>query len=255
MSFTGSTPIGRQLGSMAAEHLIRHVLELGGHSPVVITGDTDIETAATAIAAYKYDCAGQSCNAPSRVFVEHVIYENFVTAFVEISRQIKVGEGWHPQVAMGPMANARGMVAMDNLVSDAKTCGGRVLCGGARLQRRGYFFPPTVLLDVPEHARVFVDEPFGPVLPITPVHTIDEGVRRANANSYGLTSYVFSGDANVASNVASRFEAGSVGVNQMTGVRADAAVAGTKDSGYGYEGGVAGVQAFQNLKLVSGTRM
>jgi succinate-semialdehyde dehydrogenase/glutarate-semialdehyde dehydrogenase len=252
MSFTGSTAVGRQLGKMAAEHLVRHVLELGGHSPVVIAGDADIREAATAVAAYKYDCAGQSCNAPSRVFVEQSAYEEFVTTFVEISQNIKVGEGWLAGVTMGPMANARRLVAMEALVSDAEVLGGRVVCGGARLARRGYFFAPTVLLNVPEHARIFRDEPFGPILPITAVQTIDEGVQRANANPYGLASYVFIANPDVARDVASRLEAGSVGVNQMKGVPPDAAVAGIKNSGYGYEGGLAGVQAFQNLKLVSG---
>jgi succinate-semialdehyde dehydrogenase/glutarate-semialdehyde dehydrogenase len=255
MSFTGSTPVGKQLGCMAAGHLIRHVLELGGHSPVVITADADIESAATAIAAYKYDCAGQSCNAPSRVFIERAAYEHFLDAFVEISGNVKVGEGWQPEVNMGPMANARRLVAMDNLVSDAKTRGGRIVCGGTRLPRPGYFFPPTVLLDLPEGARLFVDEPFGPVLPITPVDTIEQGVRRANMNAYGLASYVFAGDPKVAIEIASQLEAGSVGVNQMKGVPPDAAVAGIKDSGYGYEGGLAGVEVFQNRKLVSGVNV
>jgi len=255
MSFTGSTAVGKHLGRMAAEHLIRHVLELGGHSPVVISGDADIESAATAIAAYKYDCAGQSCNAPSRVFIERTGYDDFVAAFVEISQKIEIGEGWQPQVNMGPMANARRMQAMENLVSDAKARGGRTVCGGKRLPRPGYFFPPTVLLDVPESAKISVDEPFGPVLPITPVDTIDEGVRRANANPYGLASYVFTGDPKVAIEIALQLEAGSVGVNQMKGVPPDASVAGIKDSGYGYEGGVAGVEAFQNRKLVSGVNV
>jgi succinate-semialdehyde dehydrogenase/glutarate-semialdehyde dehydrogenase len=255
MSFTGSTPIGKQLGSTAAGHLIRHVLELGGHSPVVISADADIQSAATAVAAYKYDCAGQSCNAASRVFIERTAYDDFVAAFVEISGKIKIGEGWKPQVNMGPMANARRLVAMDNLVSDATARGGRIVCGGTRLPRAGYFFPPTVLLDVPDSARIFVEEPFGPVLPITPVDSIEEGVRCANANPYGLASYVFTGDPKVGIEVASRLEAGSVGVNQMKGVPPDAAVAGIKDSGYGYEGGLAGVEAFQNRKLVSGVNM
>jgi succinate-semialdehyde dehydrogenase/glutarate-semialdehyde dehydrogenase len=252
MSFTGSTPVGKHLGRVAAEHLVRHVLELGGHSPVIISGDADINAVATAVAAYKYDCAGQSCNAPSRVFIERSVYDDFVTAFVEISEKIRIGEGWEPQVNMGPMANARRMVAMDNLVSDAKARGARVICGGERLRRPGYFFPPTVLLDVPEAARISIDEPFGPLLPVTPVDTIEEGILRANANPYGLASYVFSSDPEVATEIASRLEAGSVGVNELQGVPPDASVAGIKDSGYGYEGGVAGVEAFQNRKLVSG---
>ena len=127
-----------------------------------------------------------------------------------------------------------------------------MVCGGTRLPRSGYFFPPTVLSDVPEAAKILVDEPFGPVLPIAPVDTIEEAVRRANANAYGLASYVFTGDPKMAADVASRLEAGTVGVNQLQGVPPDAASAGIKDSGYGYEGGAAGVEAFQNRKLISG---
>lgn len=252
MSFTGSTPVGKQLGSMAAGHLIRHVLELGGHSPVVISADVDIENIAEAIAAYKYDCAGQSCNAPSRVFIERTAYDHFVEAFVEISKKVRIGEGWQPQVTMGPMANARRIDAMESLVSDARQRGGRIVCGGARPSRPGFFFPPTVLLDVPEDARIFVDEPFGPVLPITRVNTLEEAVLRANRNPYGLASYVFAGDHQLAGRISSQLAAGSVGINQMKGVPPDAAVAGVKDSGYGYEGGVAGVEVFQNRKLISG---
>ena len=252
MSFTGSTPIGKHLGSVAAAHLIRHVLELGGHSPVVISSDADIETTAKTIADYKYDSAGQSCNAPSRIFIERPSYDDFVAAFIDISEKVKVGEGWRPEITMGPMANARRIEAMDKLVSDAKERGGKVACGGARLPRPGYFYPPTILLDVPESARVLIDEPFGPILPITPVDSIEEAVLRANGNAYGLASYVFTGDPELAISICSQLEAGSVGVNQMKGVPPDAAVAGIKDSGYGYEGGVAGVEVFQNRKLISG---
>lgn len=244
--------MGKQLGSMAAQHLIRHVLELGGHSPVVISADADIENAARVIATYKYDCAGQSCNAPSRIFIECSAYDDFVEAFIEISEKVKIGDGWQPQVTMGPMANARRVDAMENLVSDARQRGGKVVCGGARPSRSGFFYPPTVLLDVPEDAQIFVDEPFGPILPITRVSTIKEAVLRANRNPYGLASYVFAGDHQLAGRISSQLAAGSVGVNQMKGVPPDAAVAGIKDSGYGYEGGIAGVEVFQNRKLISG---
>lgn len=252
MSFTGSTAVGKRLGSIAAGRLIRHVLELGGHSPVLISADADIRSTAEAVAAYKYDCAGQSCNAPSRIFIERAAYDDFVAAFIEVSARVRVGEGWQPDVTMGPLANARRIEALDKLVAEAKANGARVACGGARLRRPGYFYPPTVLLDVPESARIFVDEPFGPILPITPVDSLDQAVMRANANPYGLASYVFTSDRDRGIRISSQLEAGSVGVNQMKGVPPDASVAGIKDSGYGYEGGVAGAEAFQNRKLVSG---
>jgi succinate-semialdehyde dehydrogenase / glutarate-semialdehyde dehydrogenase len=254
MSFTGSTSVGKHLARLAADRLIRTVLELGGHSPVVISADADIEQAASAIGAYKYECAGQSCNAPSRIYVERPVYVPFVTAFVELSESLKVGGGLESQVDMGPMANSRRIEAMEVLVSDARAHGGRVACGGARQPRPGYFFPPTVLLDVAEGAKIFVDEPFGPVLPIVPVDSIEEGIVRADANPYGLASYVFAANTALALDIASRLDAGSVGVNQLKGVAPEAPLSGVKDSGYGYEGGKAGVEAFQNRKLISGAK-
>jgi len=253
MSFTGSTPVGKQLARLAADNLTRTVLELGGHSAVIVCADAEIESAVSAVAAYKYDCSGQSCNAPSRLFVAREVYDDFVEAFVEISRKLKLGNGEDRTTTMGPMANVKRMEAMRDFASDALALGGKLALGGIRLDRPGYFFRPTVVLDLPPQARLLAEEPFGPILPIIKINSIDEGVARANDNQFGLASYVFATDPQVANSVARRLVAGSVGINQMRGVPPDAAVAGVKDSGYGYEGGVPGVQAFQNLKLISQT--
>jgi succinate-semialdehyde dehydrogenase/glutarate-semialdehyde dehydrogenase len=255
MSFTGSTPVGKQLARLASANLVRTVLELGGHSPVVICRDADIGQAAAAVAAYKYDCTGQSCNAPSRVFIERESYDDFVEAFSAISSRVHVGDGLDADVDMGPMANARRIEAMLRLTEDARRKGGRVLMGGARLERIGFFFPPTIVVDAPADSRIFIEEPFGPILPVVPVNSVDEAIARANDNLFGLASYVFSADPATAADVARRLEAGSIGINQMKGVPPDAAAAGIKDSGYGYEGGSDGVRAFQNRKLISETRL
>ncbi len=251
MSFTGSTRVGKQLAHLAANRLIRTVLELGGHSPVIVTADSDIKSAATAIAAYKYECAGQSCNAPSRIYVEGPAYEDFATAFIELSSKLRVGSGFDPEADMGPLANARRLDAMHVLVSDAISNGASIGCGGVRLPRPGYFFPPTVLLDADERAQIFHEEPFGPVLPIAAVESIEEGIVRANSNPYGLASYVFAGNPRLASEIASQLEAGSVGINQLKGVAPEVPSSGVKESGYGYEGGATGVQAYQNCKVLN----
>jgi succinate-semialdehyde dehydrogenase/glutarate-semialdehyde dehydrogenase len=152
---------------------------------------------------------------------------------------------------MGPLVNTRRLDAMRVLVSDAVSHGVRIGCGGVRLSRPGYFFPPTVLLEADEHAQIFHEEPFGPVLPIAAVDSIEEGIVRANSNPYDLASYVFAGNPHLASEIASQLERGSVGINQLKGVAPDVSSSGVKGSGYGYEGGAAGVQAFQNRKVLN----
>ena len=252
VSFTGSTPVGKLLVRQSADNLVRLVLELGGHSPVLICDDADLDGAAKATAGYKYDCAGQSCNAPSRVFVTRRALDRFVEIFAELSRGVVVGPGTEPGVTMGPLANRRRLAAITGLVEDARRRGSTIALGGARIDRRGFFYPPTILLNVPADCRVFAEEPFGPILPIIAVDSEDEMIERANATRFGLASYVFTQDKARAERLAGRLVAGSIGINEMRGVPPEWAVGGVRDSGYGYEGGRAGVQAFQNLKLVSG---
>lgn len=253
LTFTGSTPVGKRLAELAAPNLVRLVLELGGHSPVIVCEDADIDDAARVIAAYKYDCTGQSCNAPSRVYAHDSVRERFLEAFLTISKSLKVGDGMDAATHMGPLNNERRVEAIEKLAVDAATRGGRFALGsGRRVGRPGFFVEPTVMVDVPDEASVFQEEPFGPILPISTFQSVDEVIERANANQFGLASYVFASDPKVAAKIADRLQAGSIGVNQMKGVPPDAAVGGIKDSGYGYEGGAAGVAAFQNLKLISG---
>ncbi len=251
LSFTGSTAVGKQLARLAADTLKRCVLELGGHCPVIVCGDANVETAVAAIAAYKFENAGQSCNAPSRIYVDATIYDLFVERFVEVTRRIVVGNGLEPATTMGPLSSARRIEAVVSLVSDAVAKGAKVALGGKRFETSGYFYEPTILLDVPQEATIMHEEPFGPVAPIFRCADLDEAIARSNDTPYGLASYVFSSCDATASYVADRFQAGSVGINGLQGVAADAPVAGVGDSGYGYEGGMVGIDAFLNLKLVS----
>jgi succinate-semialdehyde dehydrogenase/glutarate-semialdehyde dehydrogenase len=249
-SFTGSTPVGKQLAERAARTLKRCVLELGGHAPVLIFEDADLDAAVRAVTAYKFECAGQSCNAPSRIYVAASLYERFVAQFSRMATALRVGDGSDPSTDMGPMANPRRLAAMQRLVDDTLARGGRVVTGGARLARPGYFWPPTIVLDVPDTAALMSEEAFGPVVPVLPFATFDEVVARANENPYGLAAYVFTRSAQTAEAAGRALAVGSIGINSLAGVPPDVGIAGIKDSGYGYEGGRLGIDAFLNLKVI-----
>lgn len=251
MTFTGSTPVGKRLAALAAENLQRCVLELGGHSPVVVFADADVAAAVAAIIDYKFECAGQSCNAPSRLLVEATAYDDVVARIVAAAGAIAIGAGSDPATAMGPMANMRRIEAMERLTADAVARGATLLTGGKRIARDGFFWPPTILADVPPDALVMHEEPFGPILTVERFSTIDRAIERANATEYGLASYVFTGSSATEARMVAALSAGSVSVNCMKGVSADAPNAGINQSGYGYEGGEEGFRTFQNLKLVN----
>lgn len=251
LTFTGSTPVGKRLAKLAAENLQRCVLELGGHSPVIVFEDADISKTVSAISEYKFECAGQSCNAPSRILVARPIYQAFLAKLVEAAENIRVGAPDDSETEMGPMANVRRVAAMERLTRDAVDRGAKVETGGARLNQRGYYWAPTILTDVHPAARILHEEPFGPILTVAPFDTIDEAIRAANATEYGLASYFFSESAEVQKRMIGSLSAGVVSVNYLKGVSADAPNAGIHQSGYGYEGGVEGFRAFQNLKLVN----
>ncbi|QQO23486.1 aldehyde dehydrogenase family protein [Bradyrhizobium diazoefficiens] len=251
MSFTGSTAVGKQLAKLAANNLQRCVLELGGHSPVVVFDDTDISKAVAAITAYKFECAGQSCNAPSRILVARRIYEEFLVRLVDAAKGIKIGDPYDPETDMGPMANARRIEAMERLTRDALDRGAKLEIGGRRLDQRGFYWPPTILTKVRPDSKVLREEPFGPILTVAPFGTIEEAIEEANATEYGLASYLFTESREIQSRMIRSLSAGAVSVNRLKGVSADAPNAGINQSGYGYEGGVEGMRAFQNLKLVN----
>lgn len=251
LSFTGSTSVGKQLGKIAASNLQRCVLELGGHSPVVVFEDADISKAVSAISEYKFECAGQSCNAPSRVLVAQPIYEDFLARLVQAAEKVRVGLPDDPETDMGPMANARRIEAMERLTRDAIDRGAVVETGGKRLERPGFYWAPTILSKVHPDTVVLREEPFGPILTVAPFSTIEEAIEKANATEYGLASYFFSDSPEIQKRMIRSLSAGAVSVNHLKGVSADAPNAGIKQSGYGYEGGVEGLRTFQNLKLVN----
>ncbi len=253
IAFTGSTRIGKELARLAADDLKRCTFELGGHAPVVICHDADVDAAVTATMAFKFASAGQSCIAPSRFYLHRSRHDEFVEKFAATARALKVGGGFEDGVRMGPVANARRLAAMARLTEDAKARGAEILAGGHRLNRPGFFWAPTVLARVKDDAAVMTEEPFGPIAPMTSFDDVDEAIARANGLAYGFAAYVYTASLATAARFVERIEAGNIGVNQMSPSLPDAPVGGVKDSGYGYEGGREGIEAFLHFKLVSET--
>lgn len=253
VTFTGSTRVGKELAKLAAPDLKRCTFELGGHAPVILCADGNVDAAVTATMAFKFTSAGQSCIAPSRFYIHRSRYAEFTEKFAAAARALKVGNGFEPGIQMGPVANARRLAAMQRLTEDAVGQGAEIATGGKRHGAPGFFWSPTVLLQVPDRAAVMNEEPFGPIAPMAAFDEIDEAIVRANGVAYGFAAYCFTQSASVAAKFVAEIEAGNIGINQMSPSLPDAPVGGVKDSGYGYEGGREGIAAFQQMKLVSQT--
>lgn len=253
VTFTGSTRVGKELAKLAAPDLKRCTFELGGHAPVILCDDGNVDAAVLATMAFKFASAGQSCIAPSRFYIHASRYTEFTDKFSAASRALKVGNGQTPGVQMGPVANARRLAAMQRLTEDALAHGAELMTGGMRQEQPGFFWNPTVMVDVPDRSAVMSEEPFGPIAPMASFDDLDEAIQRANRAPYGFAAYVFTQSASAAAKFTAEIEAGNIGINQMSPSLPDAPVGGLKDSGYGYEGGREGIAAFQHFKLVSQT--
>lgn len=251
ISFTGSTPVGKQLASLAGLHMKRITMELGGHAPAIIFDDADVKFAATVLAAGKYRNAGQVCIAPTRFLVQQAVYDEFVEEFVKRTAALKVGDGSKIGVTLGPLANDRRQDALSSFVDDAVRAGATVTAGGRRSQNKGYFFEPTVLTDVPLTARVMNEEPFGPLALVTRFDTFDQALEEANRLPYGLASYAYTRSVKTATAIAGAIESGMVSINHYGLGLPELPFGGVKDSGYGSEGGLEAVQAFLATKFVS----
>jgi succinate-semialdehyde dehydrogenase/glutarate-semialdehyde dehydrogenase len=251
VSFTGSTAVGKHLAALAGRHLKPLTLELGGHAPVLVFADADIEAAATALCGNKFRCSGQSCINPTRFLIEESVYERFVAAFVEAARAIKVGDGLDPASTMGPLANARRLDAMQALTADAVQAGARLRLGGARIGDRGYFFAPTVLSEVPLTARAMNEEPFGPIALMRAFRTVEEAIAEANRLSYGLAAYAFTRSAAHARTVSERVQSGMVSINHFGLGPPETPFGGVRDSGYGFEGGSEAIEAYLQPRFIS----
>jgi succinate-semialdehyde dehydrogenase/glutarate-semialdehyde dehydrogenase len=251
VSFTGSIPVGKHLAGLAAKGMKRVTMELGGHSPVVVFADADPEKAADTIAAFKYRNAGQVCISPTRFYVQEPVYGRFLKRFTEFANAIKLGDGLEAGVTMGPLANPRRLEAMAAIVQDSQSRGGKIVAGGKRRGNQGYFFEPTVVTDLPDDARLMTVEPFGPIAPVIPFKTFDEVVARANALEYGLAAYAFTASAQTANLIGDALEAGMVGVNSVAISTPETPFGGVKESGYGHEGGIEGLEVYMARKFIS----
>jgi acyl-CoA reductase-like NAD-dependent aldehyde dehydrogenase len=207
VTFTGSVAVGKLLAGLAGSHMKRVTMELGGHAPVIVCDDADIDAAALALARFKFMNAGQVCLSATRFLIARPVYQAFVNRFADVTRSLKVGDGRLEDTYMGPLANRRRVKAMEEFVSDAVACGARVVCGGNSVGDRGFFFAPTVLAEVPVTARVMNEEPFGPIALMNPFETLDEAIEEANRLPYGLASFVFTNSLKNEAIVTERLEA------------------------------------------------
>ena len=251
VSLTGSTAVGKLLQKQAADTLKRCTMELGGHAPVIVFKDADLEKTLDTVVMFKFRNAGQVCTSPTRFYVHEEIYEAFVAGFAARIEKLKIGNGLDDGVQMGPMIALRRLDVMDALVSDAKSHGASVVTGGTRLGTKGYFYAPTLLRDVRDTARIMSEEPFGPIAPTTQFSTFDEVIERANSLPYGLASFVFTRDLRLAQKTEMALEAGMVGVNHMMVSTPETPFGGVNESGYGSESGIEGLEAYLRTKFVT----
>ncbi len=251
VTFTGSTAVGKQLASLAGKHMKRTTMELGGHSPVIVTEDADPHLALDLMVPHKFRNAGQVCVSPTRFIVQKNLVAQFAAGFAERSETIRVGDGLDPATEMGPLANERRIAAMDMLVSDAVAKGARVLTGGRRLRNDGWFYEPTVLADVPVDARIMNEEPFGPVALINTYDSLEEAIYEANRLPFGLAAYAFSGSGSTITRMGEEIEAGMLSVNHLGLAWPETPFGGLKESGYGTEGGSEALAAYLDTRFVT----
>lgn len=251
ITFTGSTPVGKQLAALAGQHMKRVTMELGGHAPVIVCEDADIALAVKSAGAAKFRNAGQVCIAPTRFLVHESIKNDFGAALAKYASGLKVGDGLAEGTTMGPLANPRRLTAMAEFHEDAVKKGAQVLSGGKRIGDSGNFWEPTVLADVPLEAKVFNDEPFGPVAAIRSFNKIEDAIAEANRLSFGLAGYAFTRSLKNADLLARKVEVGMLWMNMPAMPSAEMPFGGIKDSGYGSEGGPEAVEAYLNARAVS----
>ncbi len=251
IAFTGSTVVGRHLTGLAAQHGKPVLMELGGHAPVIVCDDVDPRQAGILSATRKLRNSGQVCTSPTRFFVDEKIFDRFVNAFVEKATTTVVGQGIAESTDMGPVATARRLDALTAFAEDAAAKGARTLTGGHRIGKRGYFFAPTVLADVPDDARVMHEEPFGPMAIINRVSSLDEAIEKANALPYGLAAYGMTHSAANVDRMVDGIEAGNLSINTLEASVAETPFGGVKASGFGREGGAEGLLHYTVVKTVS----
>jgi len=254
LTFTGSTGVGKALAKQGSDKLLRLSMELGGNAPFVVFDDADVDAAVDGAILAKMRNGGEACTAANRFHVANSLREEFTEKLVKRMSEFTVGKGLDSSSTLGPLINAKQVATVEDLVSDAVSRGATVAVGGVASGGPGNFYPATVLADVPADARILKEEVFGPVAPITGFDTEEEGLAAANDTEYGLAAYIYTTSLDRALRVAEGLEAGMVGVNR--GVISDPAApfGGVKQSGFGREGGIEGIEEYLDTKYIALTK-
>jgi succinate-semialdehyde dehydrogenase/glutarate-semialdehyde dehydrogenase len=251
LTFTGSIPVGKELVKIAAGNMIRTTMELGGHAPVLVFEDADLETTLDLSVMAKFRNAGQVCVSPTRYYIHESLYEKFVAGFTARATRLKVGNPLDESSNMGPLIHARRREAITALVTDAVAQGATLNTGGEAIAGPGFFYKPTVLSDVPDAARIMNDEPFGPVAVLNPFSTYEEVMAKANRLPYGLAAFAFTDSAKRVKLIGEQLEAGMIGINSYAISVPESPFGGIKESGHGSEEGIEGLEACLITKFIS----
>ena len=251
ISFTGSTPVGKHLASLAGQHMKRATMELGGHAPVLVFDDADIEKTIRAMVPSKIRNAGQVCISPTRFLVQEKTSDKFIEDYTAAMKKVTVGNGLEEVTEMGPLANERRIPAIEEMIVDAQSRGASLQTGGERIGNKGYFFEPTVMSDVPTDAMVMNQEPFGPIAIINRFKTEDEAIKEANRLPYGLAAYAFTNSAEKIQRLGKDIESGMLAINHVGLGLPEVPFGGIQDSGYGTEGGSDAVEAYLETRFVT----
>jgi succinate-semialdehyde dehydrogenase / glutarate-semialdehyde dehydrogenase len=253
VSFTGSVPVGKQLARMAADGMKRTTMELGGHAPVLVFDDVDLDRVLDLAVASKFRNAGQVCVSPTRFLVHESIFDAFAAGFASRAKALPVGNGLDATKRMGPLAHGRRLTAIEAIVEDARGHGAQLLAGGHRLPGRGFFYAPTVASRVPREARLMNEEPFGPIAIVNPFRDFDDAVAEANRLPYGLAAFAFTNSAHRVNLLGERIEAGMIGINSFQISVPESPFGGMKESGHGSEEGIEGLDACLVTKFITAT--
>jgi succinate-semialdehyde dehydrogenase/glutarate-semialdehyde dehydrogenase len=251
LSFTGSTPVGRKLMEQASQNLLRLSMELGGNAPFIVFDDADIDAAVQGAMIAKMRNIGEACTAANRFHVAGSVADEFASKLAEKMGSLKVGRGTEDGVDVGPLIDQSQREKVDELVQDAIGHGATAVVGGHSREGAGYFYDPTVLTDVSDDASQLREEIFGPVAPVKGFSDEDEAIAAANDTEYGLVAYVYTSDLKRALRVCERLETGMVGLNQGMVSNPAAPFGGIKQSGFGREGGVEGIEEYLETKYVA----
>jgi succinate-semialdehyde dehydrogenase/glutarate-semialdehyde dehydrogenase len=251
ISFTGSTPVGKQLAALAGAHMKKSTMELGGHAPVLVFADADIDKTVAMMATHKFRNAGQVCVSPTRFLVQDSVATQFIEGFTKAAQAVRVGPGTDPETEMGPLANDRRIPALERMIEDAVSRGATLVTGGKRIGNTGWFFEPTVLCDVPTDAAIMNDEPFGPVAVINRFDTTDAALQEANRLAFGLASYAFTTSSETVTRLQNEVRAGMLTINHLGLALPEVPFGGIGDSGIGTEGGSDAIEAYLDTRFVS----